>query len=123
MVFVGAAAENRGRGRPRRLTATVADAIVARIAAGDSLASASAAAGVGARTLRAWRASAYSRAEPDRPFVELEKRIQRALASRVPIEPPPEPWEEVAARLELEFPDRWGLDPALDDFFDQPSAA
>jgi hypothetical protein len=55
--------------------------------------------------------------------VALERRLVAAqLAAARRLRAPPEPWEEVAARLELEFPDRWRLDPVLDDFFDEPGA-
>jgi hypothetical protein len=123
--LVAKAAENRRpRGRPRKLSAAAADALVARIAAGDSLATAARAAGVAPRTLRTWRRRAWSTRREDRDYVALERRVWAAqLAATRQLRPPPEPWEEVAARLELEFPDRWRLDPVLDDFFDEPSAA
>jgi hypothetical protein len=78
----------------------VADAIVAGIAAGDSFAAAAKAAGVGARTLRTWRSRAWSREPADRACVDLERRLQRALASRqvAPVQEPA-PWEQLAANL------------------------
>src|SRR5262249_51274138 len=93
--YVAEAAKNPGApGRPGRLTPQVADAIVARVAGGDDLATAATAAGVGARTLRRWRRSAYSRDPGDADAVALERRIMRALATR-PRASAPESWEEI----------------------------
>jgi hypothetical protein len=106
--LVAETAENRrGRGRPGRLTPEVADTIVARIKAGDSV---PAAAG---RTLRQWRRSAYSTRAQDAAFVALERRITRALSAR-PRDSAAASWEEIAERLENEHPGRWGL-PELDE--------
>jgi transposase-like protein len=105
-------------GRPTLLTADVADRLVAELAAGANLSDAARVVGISDRTLRAWRARAWSRAREDRPFVELEQRVRAALArARIaPIEPPrEEPWQAVASRLALSNPDVWGS-PA--DLFD-----
>jgi Transposase len=111
---VAETAENRrGRGRPGRLTPEVADTIVARIKAGDSVPAAAAAAGVAGRTLRQWRRSAYSTRAQDAAFVALERRITRALSAR-PRDSAAASWEEIAERLENEHPGRWGL-PELDE--------
>jgi hypothetical protein len=113
--LMAAAAENqRRRGRPTRLNAAVVDAIADRIAAGDTLAAACATAGVGERTLRAWRARAWSRRPEDRLHVELEQRLQAALLAhqadlaraRQP-EPLFESWEDAAAMLLTDHAERW----------------
>jgi transposase len=111
---VAAAAENqRRRGRPGRLTPELADAIVTQISAGTSLAEAARLCGLGPRTLRSWRRRAWSREPVDAAFVALERRVQAALATR-PAKSPS--WEQVAAALEREYPERWGPpDETLDD--------
>jgi Transposase len=115
---VAEAAKNpRAPGRPGRLTPEVADAIVARVAAGDSVTSAATAAGVGLRTLRRWRRSAYSRDPRDATAVALERRIVRALSAR-PRASTPESWEQIAERLESEHPERWASLPELDEVLD-----
>jgi transposase-like protein len=111
---VEAADNRRGRGRPGHLTPELADAIVEQVAAGAGLSKAARACGVGPRTLRTWRRRAWSQRAADAPFIALEKRIQRALASVAPVEPMPQPWEEAAAALEAEHPERWAV-PALDE--------
>jgi Helix-turn-helix domain len=99
---------HRGRGRPSALTPAVADVIVARVAAGDTLTVAAQAAGVGERTLRTWRRRAYSVALADRPHVELEQRLQAArLVAAQAVEPSGERWRTFAHRLASEFPERW----------------
>jgi len=76
-----AAAEiRRGRGRPGHLTPELADALVAQLDAGVTLAEAARACGVGPRTLRRWRQRAWSPRPADAPFVRLEKRVLGALA-------------------------------------------
>jgi hypothetical protein len=115
---VAKAAENRRRrGRPGRLTPEVADTIVGRIKAGDSVPAAAAAAGVAGRTLRQWRRSAYSTRARDAAFVALERRIARALSAR-PRDSAAASWEEIAARLESEHPERWAALPELDEVLD-----
>ena len=96
------------------LTGELAEAIVTQIAAGLGLGEAARACGVGPRTLRSWRRRAWSQRAADAPFVALEKRIQRSLAPVAPVEPVPQPWEEAAAALEAEHPERWSV-PALDE--------
>jgi transposase-like protein len=119
---VGAAENRRGRGRPGRLTAELADAIVAQLGAGASLAEAARLCGLGPRTLRSWRSRAWSHRTADAPFVSLEKRIQQALATARAAEPPS--WEQAAAVLESEYPGRWGLpEERLDDLLARLDAA
>jgi hypothetical protein len=87
---------------------------VAQLGAGASLAEAARLCGLGPRTLRAWRARAWSHRTADAPFVSLEKRIQQALATARAAESPP--WEQAAAMLESEYPEHWGPPEArLDD--------
>jgi lambda repressor-like predicted transcriptional regulator len=110
---VAAVAENRPRGRPGLLS----DAIVARVAAGDSLEQAARAAGVAPRTLRTWRSRAWSRRAKDDAYVRLERRIVFALgaanASARTTEAKPESWEQVAARVEGNALDWAALDAEL----------
>jgi hypothetical protein len=103
---VTAAENRRGRGRPGRLTTELADAIVAQLGAGASLAEAARLSGLGPRTLRSWRSRAWSHRTADAPFVNLEKRIQQALATARATEPLS--WQQAAAALEREHPGRWG---------------
>lgn len=101
------AAENRrGHRRPTALTADVADVIVATVAGGGTLGEAARAAGVSERTLRSWLAA--GRSQP-----------QGVLLGRVLVSKPARElsWEEIAAALERERPDRWGL-PGLDPLAD-----
>ena len=108
------AAEIRGRGRPLRLTAELAELIAAELAASASLGEAARAAGISPRTLRAWRERAWSSRPEDRPYVELEQRLRPLLGSGDPAAPGRhgvEPWEAVAARIEAN--ERWL--PELDD--------
>jgi transposase-like protein len=92
----------------------LADAIVAEISAGAGLAEAARGCGVGERTLRRWRRRAWSTRSADRDYVDLEKRIQRALATSTTVEESPPSWEEAAAALEREHPERWAV-PELGD--------
>jgi transposase-like protein len=103
------AAENRRRGRPALLNRELADEIVAHLAAGATLGEAARACGVGPRTLRAWRKRAWSPRAADRPFIALEKRIQRALPKGAQLRSALEPWEAAAAALEIEHPERWAV--------------
>jgi hypothetical protein len=90
------------------MTPTVVEVIVARVAAGDTLAEAARAAGVGVRTVRSWRRRAYSVEPADRPHVELERRLQAArLVAAQAIPPSGERWQTLAHRLAAEFPERW----------------
>lgn len=109
---VEAADIRHGRGRPGHLTPELADALVAQLAGGAGLAEAARACGVGTRTLRTWRRRAWSPRAADAPYVDLEKRILRALPKGAAEAPPS--WEEAAAALEREHPERWAL-PDLDD--------
>jgi hypothetical protein len=111
-----AAAETRHPGgRPGHLTPELADAIAAQIAAGLGPGEAARACGVGERTLRTWRRRAWSTRASDAPYVDLEKRIQRALRKGSPEEAAATDWEEAAAFLEQERPERWAALPELDD--------
>jgi hypothetical protein len=98
-------------GRPSALTPEVADVLIARLAAGDTLAAAARAAGIGPRTLRTWRHRAYSTAAQDRLHVALERRIEAALlvAARRAAHPSPRTWQEAAAVLVSQYPERWEL--------------
>jgi hypothetical protein len=110
------AADNRcGRGRPGHLTPELADAITAQITAGLAPGAAARACGVGERTLRTWRRRAWSSRAADAPFIDLEKRIQRALRKGSPTETAATDWEDAAAFLEHERPERWPARPELDD--------
>ena len=74
-------------GRPSKLTPDVANTIVAMIAAGNTVASAAAAADVTPRAIQHWRARAYSRRPEDRAYVELEQFLQRAKLAAAEYEP------------------------------------
>jgi transposase-like protein len=87
-------AENRGRGRPPRLTPELREALLARLAAGDGFAEAASAVRVSARTLRAWRQRAWSSRPEDRAYVELERRVQHVLGASRAVD-----WETAASRL------------------------
>ena len=52
--------------------------------------------GITARTIQLWRGRAYSTRAQDRPHVELERRLQRALGRR---EARLTPWEASALAL------------------------
>jgi transposase-like protein len=109
------AAENRPRGRPALLTGELAGAIAVQIAAGLGPGEAARACGVGERTLRTWRRRAWSSRPGDAAYVDLEKRILRALRKGSPTEAAAIDWEEAAAFLEHERPERWAALPELDD--------
>jgi hypothetical protein len=90
--------EHRARGRPGLLPPGLADALVTQVRAGLSPDEAAQVVGLGPRTLRRWRARAYSRAPEDAEFVSLERRLQAGrLAAARSLGPP---WQEVAARLD-----------------------
>ena len=94
------AAETRHPGgRPGRLMPELADAIVAQLDAGAGPAKAARACGVGERTLRTWRRRAWSSRPGDAAYVDLERRIQRALGKGSPAEATAMDWEEAAAFL------------------------
>jgi len=97
-------------GRPSRLTPEVADALVELLGRGTTVTEAAAQLGIARRSIQGWRARAWSRRPEDRPYVELEQRIQRALP---PVEPEPErplqTVEEAIAWLQAEAPERWRL--------------
>jgi hypothetical protein len=94
-------AENRGRGRPARLTPELGELIAAQLAGGASLADAAVAAGIAPRTLREWRARAWSSRPEDRLYVQLEQRLRPVLGAdeRRHREGRMEPWEAAAARI------------------------
>jgi hypothetical protein len=96
-----AAAENRGRGRPARLTPELGELIAAELAGGADLAQAAGAAGISSRTLRSWRQRAWSSRPEDRPYVQLEQRLRPLLGSdeRRHRDGAMEPWEAAAARI------------------------
>jgi transposase-like protein len=106
--------DRRGPGRPGRLTPELVDAIVNEISSGAGLGEAARACGVGERTLRSWRRRAWSPRAADAPYIDLERRIVGAVARAKATEISPAPWEEAAAVLEAEHPERWAL-PKLDD--------
>jgi transposase-like protein len=89
-------AENRGRGRPGRLTPELREQLLAQLAGGAGLAEAASASGISARTLRSWRQRAWSTRPADRPYVELERQLRDARASAPP---GPEPWKSTAQIL------------------------
>jgi Transposase len=93
-------------GRPSKLTPQVAVQLAEQLGAGAAVGEAARAVGVSRRTLQLWRARAYSSRPEDQPYVSLERRIQRAVAAH---RPRATPWEEAAAWLEAEHPERWGL--------------
>jgi hypothetical protein len=76
------------------MTPELADAIVAQLALGASLDDTALIAGISPRTLRAWRARAWSTSPRDAPFVAFEKRLRDVRAV-----PAVETWEAAAARL------------------------
>jgi hypothetical protein len=105
---VVAAAENRGRGRPLRLTPELGELIAAELAAGADLGKAARAAGISPRTLRSWRQRAWSSRPEDRRYVELEQRLRPLLGPGDAASSGrhgAEPWEAVAARIEAN--ERW----------------
>jgi hypothetical protein len=76
-----------------------------------TLQEAAAACGLSERTLRSWRRRAWSERPADRPFIELERRLQRALGRREERQlqqPADDDWLEAASRLEQQHPARWG---------------
>jgi hypothetical protein len=86
----------RRPGRPTKLNDELADRLVLLVEAGVPLSSAATTLGVTARTIQLWRARAYSTRPQDRPHVELERRLQRALGRREAVMTP---WEASAAAL------------------------
>jgi hypothetical protein len=86
----------------------VADQLVQQLVAGAGLATAARSVGLGERTVRRWRARAYSRRAADAPFVALERRIVSALSRSRESEPLPIDWQAAAAFLEGEYGERWG---------------
>jgi hypothetical protein len=94
MEVVSAAENRRTRGRPIKLTPEIADTLVAQLTLGATLEDAAHIAGISSRTLRAWRARAWSKDASDAPFVELEKRVRDTRPARTV-----ESWEDVAARV------------------------
>jgi hypothetical protein len=97
-------------GRPATLRDDLVTVLVDSLAAGANLKSAAAIAGVNERTLRSWRARAWSRSAADQPYVQLERQIQAALARARYISPQPAavPWQAVAAQLAANNPTEWG---------------
>jgi hypothetical protein len=97
-------------GRPATLRDDLVAVLVAEIAAGANLKSAAAIAGVKERTLRSWRARAWSRSAADEPYVQLERRIQAALrrARYISRQPAAVPWQAIAAQLAANNPSEWG---------------
>jgi hypothetical protein len=77
---------------------------------------------VSVRSVQAWRARAWSQRPQDRPFVELERRVQgariEAAAARKAAPAPFEDWQAAAARLEAMAPARWGPVGPADDVLD-----
>ena len=105
------------RGRPSKLTPAVAERLAGLLAGGASVTAAARACGVSVRSVQSWRARAWSQRPQDRPYVELEQRVQAArveAAARAPAAPV-EDWQTVAARLETMDPLRWGPVAPLDD--------
>jgi hypothetical protein len=104
-------------GRPTKLTPALADRLVELFGTGATTKTVAAEVGVHPRSVQGWRRRAWSARPEDRPYVELEQRIQRALPP-VEAEPdrPTESVEEAIAWLQTEAPERWGLD--YDDFDD-----
>jgi len=74
---MSAAVKNRG-GRPTRLSEEVIELLAAYMTLGFTPGQAARAAGVAPRTLRLWRARAWSRLPEDAPFVALEQRLREA---------------------------------------------
>jgi Homeodomain-like domain len=107
-------------GRPGKLTPALGDRLVELLAAGASTTGAAAQLGISRRTVQVWRARAWSRQPQDRPYVELERRIQCVLPpqTRESDRPPPPSWEQAAQFLEHEHAARWSLDDALDELDD-----
>jgi hypothetical protein len=97
-------------GRPSKLTPERADQLVALLGAGVGVADTARELGISRRTIQVWRARAYSTRLEDQPYVDLERRIWRAIADgRSPTSAAKlTSWEEAAAMLEQEFPERWG---------------
>ena len=90
------------------------------LAGGASVAAAARECGVSVRSVQAWRARAWSPRPQDRPYVELERRVQAArveAAARAPA--PVEDWKAAAARLEEMNPLRWGPVAPLDEVLDR----
>ena len=102
---------SRGRGRPSALTPETADRLVALVAAGTTLTDAARVLGVVPRTVTNWRRRAWSREPRDGPYIDLEKRLLAALATRrtPPSAPASVDWQKVAAELEAAYPERWAI--------------
>jgi hypothetical protein len=64
--------------------------------------------GLGERTLRTWRRRAWSSRPVDAAYVDLEKRIQRAIGSAAASTLSATDWQAAAAFLEGEYGERWG---------------
>jgi transposase-like protein len=91
------AAENpRGRGRPGHLTVQLIERIEADVMAGATFSEAARLAGVSPRTLRSWRARAWSHRREDVLHVQLEQRLQHALQVTAHTTPS---WEQIAATV------------------------
>jgi Helix-turn-helix domain len=89
----------RRPGRPSSLTPEIADRLVQLLASGVTLTDAAASIGVTRRSVQNWRHRAYSSRLQDRPYVELEKRLQRMELERAA-----RPWEAILGGLELRQP-------------------
>ena len=90
--------------------------LVTTIAAGMSITDTARALGVDRRTIAYWRWRAYSRDPRDRPYVELERRLQETLIERAA-----RPWEQLARGIDplVDFANLAApLDPARFDFGD-----
>jgi Homeodomain-like domain len=107
---MGAARIPARRGRPCGLTDAIRDRLADQVASGLTLQEAAAACGLSERTVRFWRRRAWSERPADAPFIELERRLQRALGRREErqLQPAADDWMEAASRLEQQAPERWG---------------
>lgn len=106
----GAAKTSLG-GRPSRLTPELADRLVAELRAGAGLADAARACGLDPRLVRAWRDRARSHDPRDAAFVALARRLEaaRLVAARRVGRAPARSWQEAAAALASQYPERWEL--------------
>jgi hypothetical protein len=93
------------RGRPRLLTPALVERVAEAVEAGDSLELAARNVGVGARSLRRWRAQGRPELAGLSAEAQLELRLGRAARRPAPSE---RSWREAVLLLEAEFPERWG---------------
>jgi hypothetical protein len=100
------------RGRPRKLTAGLIEALVFNTELTGSVEAGARATGVAPRSLRRWR----SRGCRELAALSLEARLVLAL-DRAERRSRALTWEEAAARLEASYPERWRPAelPSLDD--------